>query len=429
MPCRAPETICTFALCALGLLGGGCGDNEAAPVSDAASEEDTSELGSSDESSGESTEEDETTGDETTGDGDETGELHPCEDGVEEPGEICLELREELGSAGPANTVVLSDLDNAPGLDVALGSLSSTSMTLHFGNGGEGFLEAQNVPISQGVRDLHAADFNHDGLPDLAMVSLIANAFGVAYAQSPGEFGPPKLLAAGSMARDMAVADLDDDGDLDVVVAGESDSELRVFRNDAGVFADATPFDTGLDPYEVQVGDLNADSRPDLAVATREQGAVTVHLQLQDGSFGEGEHYPVGAGPRSLALADLNGDSALDVVTANHDEDQVAVMYGDGEGAFSAPAGYTVGNRPIAIRLGDLDNDGDMDAVVALFGQAQISVLVGDGDGGFSETREFPVNNQPISLELGHLDDDGRLDVVVAAVLGLTSVMVHGPAR
>jgi hypothetical protein len=412
------------ALLVLALFVAACSDDDLSGSSESSSE------ASSEAASGTEVESD--TGDtESSGSdeesGEESGTPHPCEDGVDEPNEICLEVRDELGSAGPANTIYLGELDNSPGLDVALGSLSVTSATLHFGDGNEGFEEALDVPLSAGIRDLHGDDFNGDGIPDLALVSLTAGAFGVSYAQEAGVFGPPGLLPAGDMARNMAAADLDGDDDLDAVVASETESRLRVFRNENGMFVADEPLDTGIDPYEIQIADLNADERPDLIVAAREQGAVSVHLQLEDESFGSGVHYPIGAGPRSLALADLNDDGFLDVVTANYDEDQVGVMFGDGAGAFQDPVGFSVGSRPIALRIGDLDDDGDFDVVTALFGQGQVAVLVGNSAGLFDEMRTFAVSPQPISLELGHLDDDGRLDVVVASFQGPASVLVHLP--
>ena len=76
-------------------------------------------------------------------------------------------------------------------------------------------------------------------------------------------------------------------------------------------------FDAGESPASVAIADLNADGRPDLAVANSDANTVSVPLGNGDGTFGTKTDFGAGNSPRSVAIADLNADGRPDLAVAN----------------------------------------------------------------------------------------------------------------
>ena len=94
----------------------------------------------------------------------------------------------------------------------------------------------------------------------------------------------------------------------------------------AGSFAPQTTFSTSLYPTSVALSDVNEDGKLDIVVAGDGSNAVSVLLGRGDGTFSAPSSYTVGSSPFSVATADLNGDGRPDVVTANIGSQNVSVL-------------------------------------------------------------------------------------------------------
>ncbi|HET9326610.1 MAG TPA: VCBS repeat-containing protein, partial [Candidatus Eisenbacteria bacterium] len=86
---------------------------------------------------------------------------------------------------------------------------------------------------------------------------------------------------------------------------------------EGALFAPPVSYSTGNGPFSVAIADLNADGKPDLAVANSYSGAVSVLLGNGDGSFGPKTDFSAGMGPHSVAVGDLNRDGKPDLAVAN----------------------------------------------------------------------------------------------------------------
>src|SRR2546426_3271709 len=82
--------------------------------------------------------------------------------------------------------------------------------------------------------------------------------------------------------------------------------------NGDGTFGAKTDFGTGNSPFSVAIADLNADGRPDLAVANDYSNTVSVLLGNGDGTFGARADFGTGWHPYSVVIADLNADGRPD---------------------------------------------------------------------------------------------------------------------
>src|SRR5206468_819111 len=173
-------------------------------------------------------------------------------------------------------------------------------------------------PISVAIGDL-----NGDGKPDLAAANPNTNTVSVLLGSGEGSCGGKTDFGTGGSPYSVAMGDLNGDGKPDVAGANSgvfpfSVSTVSVLLgNGDGSFGVKTDFGTGESPYSVAIGDLNADGKPDLAVADASSNTVSVLLGNGDGSFGVKADFGTGIGPFSVAIADVNDDGKPDLATAD----------------------------------------------------------------------------------------------------------------
>ncbi len=217
-----------------------------------------------------------------------------------------------------------------------------------------------------------------------------------------------------------APGDLNADGIPDLVVANRNSGDLSVLLGaGGGAFAAQTTFRTGFTPVGVALGDMDGDGRLD-AVSANLTGA-TVSIHLGDGAGGLGPPSSTFVGPATyapgaLALGDLNGDGRLDVVTSDPwvlvTTVGVSVMLGDGAGNVGSATVYSVAGNPTTILLGDLNGDGALDSVTPAGDFAWLAIRLGTGTGTFGSQSTVSLTTNLRHAALGDVNGDGRLDVV-----------------
>lgn len=215
--------------------------------------------------------------------------------------------------------------------------------------------------------------------------------------------------------QDVAVGDLDGDGDMDMVTANFTNDNVSVFMNTGPIiFAPSVSYNAHDGPRSVALGDLDGDGDLDIAVANELSDNVSVLLNNGSGTFAPRVNYNAGNGPLTVAIGDLDGDGDLDLTTANVNSNNVSVLLNSGGGTFTPRVDHPVGNGPASVALGDLDSDGDVDVVAANYNVNTISVLFNTGAATFSAPIDFFTISNPRGVALGDLDGDGDLDVVTA---------------
>jgi hypothetical protein len=218
--------------------------------------------------------------------------------------------------------------------------------------------------------------------------------------------------------RDVALGDLDGDGDLDAFV-GDGDKDRLILNDGWGGFTDASgqlPTPTGPYSYTTSVvlGDVDADGDLDVLIGTS-WTTVPDRLYLNDGSGvfsdGTGQLPSIGSNTGAVALGDVDGDGDLDALLGNYGQSHL--FFNDGFGSFSnAPFPTTIDSTQ-AIALGDVDGDGDLDAFFGNYGQDRL--FLNDGSGGFSyATAQIPtVYASTSAVAFGDVDSDGDLDALI----------------
>jgi hypothetical protein len=234
---------------------------------------------------------------------------------------------------------------------------------------------------------------------------------------------PGSPIAVGASPGDVALADFDGDGRLDVAVAARAGVTVLLGDGHGGLRAAlGSPLESSGPPHLLATGDLDRDGRTDLIATSHDTHAVTAWRSAGGGRFTAAPWSPVSAlaGGRAhnhgLAVADLDGDGWLDVTTADDEAHVLAVLLGSAGGLKPRPGpGFKVGNSPYPHALGDLDGDGRHDAVVPNTGSNDVTVLLGDGRGGFGPAPRspVPVTARPYYVALADLDGNGTRDAVV----------------
>ena len=278
---------------------------------------------------------------------------------------------------------------------------------------------ATNTPPS--ADGILGIDFNYDFKTDL----VLAGAGGVRFFRQDSPSAFSDVTAATRLPRPVLdakylgawAADIEADGDLDVVMGTPSGSPTVLRNNGDGTFAVIHPFSgvSGLTSFAW--ADLDGDGNPDASLIDG-AGHLHVFTNLRTGQFKE---RPLPADLpeiKAIATADMNNDGILDLLAVQTDGKIIALSDKDdkswnGITLVTVPDAANFLKDDVRLRVADLDNNGSLDLILARVSgtNAQNGALIwlGDGTGQFE-----PIHSQTASrvFDAADLNGDGRLDVL-----------------
>ncbi len=244
---------------------------------------------------------------------------------------------------------------------------------------------------------------------------------------SPHGLYPDEVFPAVDSYADLAAADLNHDGALDLITAGGgtggSTIAVSLGRGD-GTFSPLTKYPVGSAPEALAIRDLNGDTHPDVVVANYLSRSISVLLGAGDGTLAAHVAYATGGKPRSLAVADLDRDGAADVVLASVEASsgsyyRLSVFRGLGGGALGTPTDYALLRSPTGLAAADVDGDLYPDIVLTQYlddDNSVLAVLLNQGNGALGAAAETVVPGWLAAVAVGDLDADGDADLVLGNV-------------
>lgn len=290
--------------------------------------------------------------------------------------------------------ITSADFNNDGKIDLAVTNPSNGRVSILLNDGTGGFpTDGSSVPfvfVGFGPSAIKAADVNNDGKVDLLVIRQSTNSYVLLLATGGGNFvdiGGGPIQGSSSFFDDLATGDFNADGKVDMAVIRSNDSFVNVLSgNGTSQFSSYATAAIPGTPVSVVVGDLNGDSKPDIAVSSSlfsgvvRQAYVTVLINNGAGGFNAPTNYPdEGAG--ILGIGDFNADTKPDLavisgaIFVGSNLDGIAVLTNKGNGDFNAPVDYSAGPSSDHLAVADFNNDGKDDVLISQQGQSVALLL------------------------------------------------------
>jgi hypothetical protein len=366
-----------------------------------------------------------------------------------------------LTTGNSAISVAVADIngDGRPDLLVANAGSNTVSVLLNetpTGSTTPVFAPAVNFATGDDPTSVAVADFNGDGKPDIVVANWNDNTVSVLMNETPTgsltpSFAPAVNFSAGNHPYYLAVADINGDGKPDIAVTNTSDNGVSVLMNETPTgsmtpaFTPAGEFATGSQPYSLAVADINGDGQPDLIVGNAGSNSVSVLMnQTPTGSatasFAPAVDFATGTDPFSVAVGDFTGDGRPDLAVANLRSNTVSVLVNRTETGSSRPdfapaVDFATGTNPFSVAVGDFAGDGRLDLAVANASSNTVSLLLNRTPAGattptFAPAVDFATGDHPFFVAAADFNGTGNLDLAFANFgSGSVSLLLDGPGQ
>ncbi len=349
-------------------------------------------------------------------------------------------------------SIAAGDFDGDGNMDIVLGNGD-----VQRGNGDGTFAATTStlpLPLADAGGLPVVGDFSNDGKLDVAISDMSdPNGVHIFLGKGDGTFTVGPSYSKARQTPDMAAADLDGDGNLDLVAGlgnlGLFGPDINdtggvysfLMGNGDGTFQGAPLFAAVAAPTSATtisavnsvspafaVGDFNGDGKPDiLGASLTSAGGFSSGLQLLTGD-GKGDftpgHSTTGTTPSIITAADMNGDKKLDTVFLDGSNSagfvsNVGVALGNGDGTFQTVTDYPipVGGAVQDMILGDFNGDGEPDVLLTTAGAksgafSTTYLFLNKGDGTLAAAKEVDTPISGFALAAADLNGDGKLDFV-----------------
>ena len=269
---------------------------------------------------------------------------------------------------------------------------------------------------ADGATSVHAADVDGDG--DMDVLSASANDNKIAWYESHGsqDFTRHTITTSAAYANIVYAADMDGDGDLDVLSASKNDDTIAWYENDGSESFTEHAISTSADgAFSVYAVDVDGDG--DMDVLSASSGDDKIAWYENDGSESFTEHAITTSADyaNTVYAIDMDVDGDMDVLSASNYDDRIAWYENDGTESFTEHTISTSANGAFSVHALDVDGDGDMDVLSASENDDKIAWYENDGSESFTEHAISTSADGARSVHAVDVDGDGDMDVLSAS--------------
>ncbi|MES2397881.1 MAG: FG-GAP-like repeat-containing protein, partial [Bacteroidota bacterium] len=290
------------------------------------------------------------------------------------------------------------------------------------------------VPVGASFQPISVLDITTGQVDYSALPFNVTFACGGAI--SSNSFAAPIDSVTGVSPRTVCAADLDGDGKVDLVVGNQGSGTISVFRNTSvsGTisFAPRVDFNPGgIDPFSIEIGDLDGDGRPDIVLVNYNSNAISVFRNISTSgtiSLATKIDFVTTFYPMNVSIGDLDGDGKADLAIGCWYLNSVPILRNTstiGTISFAAKVEIAAGSLPLSVVIGELDGDNKPDLAVLNNSSNNISIYRNTSVSGtisFATRINYGMLD-PRSVTIGDLDGDGKSELAVTGRYNSISVL------
>jgi hypothetical protein len=216
-------------------------------------------------------------------------------------------------------------------IDMAVLNRADGTMTVYLNNGGLQFT-SNTIAVGSDPRCIASADITGDGRPELFVTSYAEHKVTILTNDGTGHFAAaaPLMLDTTLSPNGIIAADFNGDTVADLAIASVNTSNqgvVSVYRRSGTTYTGPTNYSTlGLGAGQIASADLDRDGHLDLVTVNPDSGNLSIFTNTGSGAFGTAELVTVGTGPRVMTIADFDGDYIMDIAVTNLGSGTVSVL-------------------------------------------------------------------------------------------------------
>lgn len=348
----------------------------------------------------------------------------------------------EITTGKYPHSLGIFDFENDKDLDIAVSCKSEDHFEVYLNDGKGTFTFKKAIPTEPSPGIIAGGDLDGDGYGEVIVCNRgdtdhivdgeIHRFTASIFKNNKGRFIDHVDYSITKNPMSIKLADLDNDGNLDIAIANEGfgvDAVSILFNSGHGEFqkstdteVDASVFGT-VNPFDLYCEDVNGDGFKDIVTVCEHSDSFSILINNHNRGFEGSIEYFGGWGPNNLCIADFDLDGDNDVALTNKralSEDfnkpfgTVTIHKNYGYGVFSTDRKFAVGTAPRGIDTFDFNNDGYMDLGAANYFGSTLSILQNQKNGQFRSKVDIPIGLEPYAVSAADYDGDGDIDIASA---------------